>query len=206
MISCLLALTFTVTGPNLNMFHISLFLTECEIRMEILSQIWTHGSLTCEGNRRWCQVKGPQRDRRCPNFALPRKCHCLAPLSTNSDFLVLFCWWLRRTIVFQVGGWWYCVSFLSFDYRNLPTIMSWVEAQRPGMDGVNIITSDFVELTDFANIVIKLNNLLLSEQGHKARWQMFEQQDKCATVICRLLLTVLVESHCVLISLYINIG
>lgn len=35
---------------------------------------------------------------------------------------------------------------------------------------------------------------------------MFEQQDKCATVICRLLLTVLVESHCVLISLYINIG
>uniref|UniRef100_H2SI62 Phosphatidylinositol specific phospholipase C X domain containing 2 n=1 Tax=Takifugu rubripes TaxID=31033 RepID=H2SI62_TAKRU len=53
--------------------------------------------------------------------------------------------------------------------RNLPAIMSWVEAQRPGMDGVNIITSDFVELTDFANIVIKLNNLLLSEQGHKAR-------------------------------------
>ncbi|XP_036935164.1 PI-PLC X domain-containing protein 2 isoform X2 [Acanthopagrus latus] len=53
--------------------------------------------------------------------------------------------------------------------RNLPTIMSWVEAQRPGVDGVNIITSDFVDLTDFANIVIKLNNLLLSEQGHKAR-------------------------------------
>lgn len=47
--------------------------------------------------------------------------------------------------------------------------MSWVEAQSPGMDGVNIITSDFVELTDFANIVIKLNNLLLSEQGRKPR-------------------------------------
>ncbi|KAA8580897.1 hypothetical protein FQN60_013855 [Etheostoma spectabile] len=53
--------------------------------------------------------------------------------------------------------------------RNLPTIMSWVEAQRPGVDGVNIITSDFVELTDFANIVIKLNNLLLSEQDRKQR-------------------------------------
>lgn len=170
------------------------------------SDLKTHCSLTCEGNRRWCQVKGPQRDRRCPNFALPRKYHCLAPLSTNSDFLVLFCWWLRWTVVFQVGDWWYSVSFLSFDCRNLPAIMSWVEAQRPGMDGVNIITSDFVELTDFANIVIKLNNLLLSEQGHKARWQMFEQRDKCAAVICRLLLTVLVESHCVLISLHINIG
>ncbi|XP_067343181.1 PI-PLC X domain-containing protein 2 isoform X1 [Channa argus] len=53
--------------------------------------------------------------------------------------------------------------------RNLPTIMSWVEAQRPGVDGVNIITSDFVDLTDFANIVIRLNNLLLSEQDHKPR-------------------------------------
>ncbi|CAJ1082398.1 PI-PLC X domain-containing protein 2-like [Xyrichtys novacula] len=53
--------------------------------------------------------------------------------------------------------------------RNLPTIMSWVEAQKPGVDGVNIITSDFVELTDFANIVIKLNNLLLSEQDSKPR-------------------------------------
>uniref|UniRef100_A0A667ZK35 Phosphatidylinositol specific phospholipase C X domain containing 2 n=1 Tax=Myripristis murdjan TaxID=586833 RepID=A0A667ZK35_9TELE len=43
--------------------------------------------------------------------------------------------------------------------RNLPTIMTWVEAQRPGVDGVNIVTSDFVDLTDFANIVIRLNNL-----------------------------------------------
>lgn len=60
--------------------------------------------------------------------------------------------------------------------------MSWVEAQSPGMDGVNIITSDFVELTDFANIVIKLNNLLLSEQGRKPRWHAFTQQDKCALV------------------------
>ncbi|XP_034036746.1 PI-PLC X domain-containing protein 2 [Thalassophryne amazonica] len=53
--------------------------------------------------------------------------------------------------------------------RNLPTIMSWVEAQRPGVGGVNIITSDFVELTDFANIVIKLNHLLLSEHSRKPR-------------------------------------
>ncbi|XP_041823831.1 PI-PLC X domain-containing protein 2 isoform X2 [Melanotaenia boesemani] len=53
--------------------------------------------------------------------------------------------------------------------RNLPTIMSWVETQRPGVGGVNIITSDFVDLTDFANIVIKLNNLLLSEQNLKSR-------------------------------------
>ncbi|XP_061103925.1 PI-PLC X domain-containing protein 2-like [Conger conger] len=45
--------------------------------------------------------------------------------------------------------------------RNLPTIMTWVEAQRPGANGVNIITSDFVELVDFATTVIKLNNLLL---------------------------------------------
>uniref|UniRef100_A0A8C5N6D6 PI-PLC X domain-containing protein 2-like n=1 Tax=Gouania willdenowi TaxID=441366 RepID=A0A8C5N6D6_GOUWI len=53
--------------------------------------------------------------------------------------------------------------------RNLPTIMSWVEAQRPGVGGVNIITSDFVELTDFANIVIKLNNLLLCERDGRSR-------------------------------------
>ncbi|TNN84674.1 PI-PLC X domain-containing protein 3 [Liparis tanakae] len=53
--------------------------------------------------------------------------------------------------------------------RNLPTIMSWVEAQRPGQEGVNIITSDFVDLTDFANIVIKLNNLLLPEHDRRPR-------------------------------------
>ncbi|CAL8321195.1 unnamed protein product [Boreogadus saida] len=50
--------------------------------------------------------------------------------------------------------------------RNLPAIMTWVEAQKPGVGGVNIITSDFVELTDFANTVIRLNNLLLSERDH----------------------------------------
>lgn len=51
--------------------------------------------------------------------------------------------------------------------------MSWIESQKPGVDGVNIITSDFVELTDFANVVIKLNNLLLSEKKLKPRWPMY---------------------------------
>ncbi|XP_063062327.1 PI-PLC X domain-containing protein 2 [Engraulis encrasicolus] len=49
--------------------------------------------------------------------------------------------------------------------RNLPTILTWVETQKPGVDGVNIITSDFVELTDFASTVIKLNNHLLDEKS-----------------------------------------
>nr|XP_006628076.2 PREDICTED: PI-PLC X domain-containing protein 2-like [Lepisosteus oculatus] len=49
--------------------------------------------------------------------------------------------------------------------RNLPTIMSWVKAQKPGANGVNIITSDFVELVDFATTVIKLNNLLLPDKA-----------------------------------------
>ncbi|KAK9953238.1 hypothetical protein ABG768_017247 [Culter alburnus] len=48
--------------------------------------------------------------------------------------------------------------------KNLPTIMTWVEAQKPGIDGVNIITSDFVELVDFASTVISLNNLLLQDR------------------------------------------
>ncbi|XP_048851269.1 PI-PLC X domain-containing protein 2-like isoform X1 [Brienomyrus brachyistius] len=47
--------------------------------------------------------------------------------------------------------------------RNLPTIMTWVEAQKPGINGVNIITSDFVELVDFASTVIRLNELLLPD-------------------------------------------
>ncbi|XP_034771897.2 PI-PLC X domain-containing protein 2-like [Acipenser ruthenus] len=49
--------------------------------------------------------------------------------------------------------------------RNLPTIMTWVKAQKPGVNGVNIITSDFVELVDFATTVIKLNNLLLPDKA-----------------------------------------
>uniref|UniRef100_A0A4W4EJT7 Phosphatidylinositol-specific phospholipase C X domain-containing protein n=2 Tax=Electrophorus electricus TaxID=8005 RepID=A0A4W4EJT7_ELEEL len=49
--------------------------------------------------------------------------------------------------------------------KNLPTIMTWVEAQKPGVSGVNIITSDFVELVDFANTVIRLNDLLLSKRA-----------------------------------------
>lgn len=47
--------------------------------------------------------------------------------------------------------------------RNLPMILNWVKAQKPGVMGVNIITSDFVELVDFAATVIALNDLLLEE-------------------------------------------
>uniref|UniRef100_A0A7M4ETZ0 Phosphatidylinositol specific phospholipase C X domain containing 2 n=1 Tax=Crocodylus porosus TaxID=8502 RepID=A0A7M4ETZ0_CROPO len=35
-------------------------------------------------------------------------------------------------------------------HRNLPMILNWVKTQKPGVMGVNIITSDFVELVDFA--------------------------------------------------------
>lgn len=42
--------------------------------------------------------------------------------------------------------------------------MTWVEAQKPGINGVNIITSDFVELVDFASTVIRLNDLLLPDR------------------------------------------
>uniref|UniRef100_A0A8C3M840 Uncharacterized protein n=1 Tax=Geospiza parvula TaxID=87175 RepID=A0A8C3M840_GEOPR len=48
-------------------------------------------------------------------------------------------------------------------HRNLPMILNWVKAQKPGVMGVNIITSDFVELVDFAATVIALNDLLLEE-------------------------------------------
>lgn len=54
-------------------------------------------------------------------------------------------------------------SFVS--HRNLPFILNWVKLQKPGVMGVNIITSDFVEQVDFAATVIGLNNLLL--QGKK---------------------------------------
>ncbi|XP_048350822.1 PI-PLC X domain-containing protein 2 isoform X1 [Sphaerodactylus townsendi] len=48
-------------------------------------------------------------------------------------------------------------------HRNLPLILNWVKSQKPGIMGVNIITSDFVELVDFAASVIALNDLLLEE-------------------------------------------
>nr|XP_060626628.1 PI-PLC X domain-containing protein 2 [Anolis sagrei ordinatus] len=51
-------------------------------------------------------------------------------------------------------------------HRNLPFILNWVKSQKPGIMGVNIITSDFVELVDFATTVISLNNLLLED--HKS--------------------------------------
>ncbi|KAG8588786.1 hypothetical protein GDO81_006101 [Engystomops pustulosus] len=49
-------------------------------------------------------------------------------------------------------------------HRNLPVILSWVKMQKPGAMGVNIITSDFVELVDFAETVIGLNYLLLKNK------------------------------------------
>uniref|UniRef100_A0A8C8R7P4 Phosphatidylinositol specific phospholipase C X domain containing 2 n=1 Tax=Pelusios castaneus TaxID=367368 RepID=A0A8C8R7P4_9SAUR len=49
-------------------------------------------------------------------------------------------------------------------HRNLPMILNWVKTQKPGVMGVNIITSDFVELVDFAATVIALNDLLLEQQ------------------------------------------
>lgn len=45
-------------------------------------------------------------------------------------------------------------------HRNLPAILDWVKTQKPGAMGVNIITSDFVDLVDFATTVIELNDLL----------------------------------------------
>nr|XP_056714161.1 PI-PLC X domain-containing protein 2 [Euleptes europaea] len=48
-------------------------------------------------------------------------------------------------------------------HRNLPRILEWVKSQKPGVMGVNIITSDFVELVDFAASIIALNDLLLKE-------------------------------------------
>ncbi|XP_028582575.2 PI-PLC X domain-containing protein 2 [Podarcis muralis] len=48
-------------------------------------------------------------------------------------------------------------------HKNLPSILDWVKLQKPGVMGVNIITSDFVELVDFAATVIALNELLLED-------------------------------------------
>ncbi|TSK98512.1 PI-PLC X domain-containing protein 2 [Bagarius yarrelli] len=53
--------------------------------------------------------------------------------------------------------------------KNLPLILEWVETQKPGVNGVNIITSDFVELVDFANTVIRLNDLLLQPLDRAVR-------------------------------------
>lgn len=52
-------------------------------------------------------------------------------------------------------------------FRNLPRILEWVKLQKPGVMGVNIITSDFVELVDFADSVIALNDLLLEDGKRK---------------------------------------
>lgn len=49
--------------------------------------------------------------------------------------------------------------------RNLPAILDWVKTQKPGAMGVNIITSDFVDLVDFATTVIELNDLLQEDRA-----------------------------------------
>lgn len=49
--------------------------------------------------------------------------------------------------------------------RNLPVILDWVKTQKPGTMGVNIITSDFVDLVDFATTVIELNDLLQEDRA-----------------------------------------
>ncbi|CAD7670834.1 unnamed protein product [Nyctereutes procyonoides] len=50
-------------------------------------------------------------------------------------------------------------------HRNLPAILDWVKTQKPGAMGVNIITSDFVDLVDFATTVIELNDLLQEDRA-----------------------------------------
>ncbi|XP_072371694.1 PI-PLC X domain-containing protein 3 [Scyliorhinus torazame] len=44
--------------------------------------------------------------------------------------------------------------------RALPSIIQWIKSQRPGENGVNIVTADFVELGDFISTVIGLNYLV----------------------------------------------
>lgn len=56
-------------------------------------------------------------------------------------------------------------SLFSLLCRNLPAILDWVKTQRPGAMGVNIITSDFVDLVDFATTVIELNDLLQEDRA-----------------------------------------
>lgn len=42
------------------------------------------------------------------------------------------------------------------------TFVDWVSKQKPGIDGINIVTMDFVELDQFAKTVISLNWKLIS--------------------------------------------
>lgn len=57
--------------------------------------------------------------------------------------------------------------------RNLPAILDWVKTQKPGAMGVNIITSDFVDLVDFATTVIELNDLLQEDRALAKCWFNF---------------------------------
>ena len=85
------------------------------ITLEILESIPT-SAFKSERDRLWCWGMHEAsewtlwRDRRWPNFALPRKRDCLSPLYKHSGFLVLFCWRLKHSREFT-GCWkWYSYS------------------------------------------------------------------------------------------------
>ena len=50
--------------------------------------------------------------------------------------------------------------------RALPGMMQWIRSQRPGENGINIITADFVELGEFISAVITLNYHLDDEDDY----------------------------------------
>lgn len=56
-----------------------------------------------------------------------------------------------------------CFLFVSVLLRALPGMMQWIRSQRPGENGINIITADFVELGEFISAVISLNYHHLNE-------------------------------------------
>lgn len=53
--------------------------------------------------------------------------------------------------------------------RALPGMMQWIRSQRPGENGINIITADFVELGEFISAVISLN-YHLDDDEDDATW------------------------------------
>uniref|UniRef100_A0A3Q2PTM6 Phosphatidylinositol-specific phospholipase C, X domain containing 3 n=1 Tax=Fundulus heteroclitus TaxID=8078 RepID=A0A3Q2PTM6_FUNHE len=52
--------------------------------------------------------------------------------------------------------------------RALPGMMQWIRSQRPGENGINIITADFVELGEFISAVISLNYHHLNDEDDDA--------------------------------------
>ncbi|KAL1022295.1 hypothetical protein UPYG_G00024760 [Umbra pygmaea] len=62
-----------------------------------------------------------------------------------------------------------CLTMRKLTMKSFSLLLGWVEEQTPGPDTacVNIICGDFVGLTDFASVVIGLNNKLLKTKNHK---------------------------------------